>query len=124
MKFYDVDWADSEIDQIQIEYDRLVLKVWNDTLQKELFMICTGLAGISHLLIWDDTSIYGASLYPVVDESEEFVQTLYNVYDRDFDYCGRSLKNGLLELKIELSNQTSFSIYCQKVEIVESLPTL
>ena len=35
------------------------------------------------------------------------------------DYGGRSLSNGLLELRIELANYISFSVYCLQIDVIE-----
>ena len=60
-----------------------------------------------------------ANVYPVRDVDNDFVRNLYKAYDRDVDYGGRVLSSGLLELRIELVNYISFSVYCQKIDVVE-----
>lgn len=117
MKFTDIDWADSELEKVQIEHDLAILTIWNDTLQRRIDVVCTGLAGITDLCIWDDMIILRAELNTVTDENDVFVRKLYSVYDREFDYGRRSLKEGLQELRIELSNRMIFSVYCQNVKI-------
>lgn len=119
-KFENIDWADSDLERIQLEYDFAVLTIWNDTFQKRLLVHCSGFAGMNNLCIWDDTIIMNAELKPVTNEDNEFIRMLYTAYDRDFDYGGRSLKDDLLMLNIKLANNISFQLYCQKVEITES----
>ncbi len=119
MNFHHYDWADSEVERINIEYDLATLIVWNDTLQKRLAVECSGLAGITNLCIWDDTSIMSANVYPVVNADNEFLRNFYGAYSKGMDYGGRTLDNGFLELRIELSNYISFSIYCQNIEVKE-----
>ena len=53
------------------------------------------------------------------DSHNEFVRNLYAKYSKDKDYGGRSLNEGLLELRIELANYISFSVYCQKIEVIK-----
>ena len=119
MSFQDYCWADSDIENITIEYDHASLIIWNDTLQKNLSIECFGFAGITNLCIWDDTIITTASIHTVCDTENEFLTNLYAAYCKNRDYGGRSLCNGLLELRIELSNYIPFSIYCQRIEVIE-----
>ena len=121
MSFFEFSWADSNIDSIHIEYDCAKLLIWNSVLQKNLVVECLGLAGITNLCIWDDTIIMSANIYSVDKVENDFLQALYNAYDKDFDYGGRSLNAGLFELKIELVNHISFSVYCQHIEVHENI---
>ena len=122
MRFESLYWPDSQLTTIHIEYDRANLVIWNDALQKELFVECSGFAGMTNLCIWDDTIIMNANVYPVCDADNEFLKNLYTAYGKNEDYGGRSLSSGLLELRIELANYISFSVYCQKIEVIESNP--
>lgn len=117
MNFYDIDWADSDLENICIEYDRATLVIWNDALQKRMLINCSGLAGLTNLCIWDDTIIMNAQVLPVANSNNDFIRSLYAAYDKNNDFGGRSLSSGLLELKIELSNYISFSVYCLKIEV-------
>lgn len=116
MTYYDYYWPDSDIDSILIEYDKAVLTVFNDALQKNLKVICNGFAGITDLCIWDDTFIFSTDLKSA-DESDEFVQKIYSSYDKNYNYGGRKLSDGLLALEIELSNHIMFTIYCLNVDV-------
>lgn len=118
MKISEIDWAESDLEKIQIEYDCATLTVWNDTLQKRLSIYCCGLAGLTNLCIWDDTIIMNACVIPVTDFNNEFVHSLYTAYNKHCDYGGRSLNNGLLEFRVELSNFISFSVYCLKIDVL------
>lgn len=119
MDFLAIDWADSDVEGININYDHATLIIWNDTLQKRLSVECSGFAGITSLCMWDDTVIMRADVNTVCNAANEFLQKLYTAYRIDADYGGRSLADGLLELSIELSNHISFSLYCQKIEVIE-----
>lgn len=121
MNFLSIDWADSDIELINIEYDHATMVIWNDALQKRLAVECFGFAGITDLCIWDDTIIMSANVMPVCDMENEFIQKLYTAYSKQVDYGGRFLDNGLLELKIELANHISFSIYCQSIKVSVTL---
>ena len=119
MNFFDISWADSDIESINIEYDQATLIIWNSAIQKRFSIQCTGFAGITNLCMWDDTIIMSARVHPVCDADNEFLSNLYTAYSKNEDYGGRSLGSGLLELKIDLINYIPFSIYCQKIEVVE-----
>ena len=116
MKFENIDWADSRLEKIDIEYDIATLLIWNDTLQEMLSVRCIGLAGITNLCIWDDLHIMKAEIDCVNEKDNEFISKLYSAYDKEFDYGGRKL-TGLISLNIELSNYICFSIYCLDVNI-------
>jgi hypothetical protein len=119
MDFLCYDWADSDIENICIEYDHAKLLIFNDSCQKRLYVDCYGFAGINNLCMWDDTIILSAHVRSVFRSDNDFVRNLYATYNENQDYGGRSLKNGLLELKIELVNGIVFSMYCQKIEVTE-----
>ena len=117
MKFEEIWWPDSRLLSTHIEYDKAVLRIECFTLDKKIFdVICTGFAGITNLCIWDDTAIFETDVKPV-DDNSEFVRKMHNAYGKS-DLSGRSLE-GLLELKIQLSNYIEFSIYCLNIEVVE-----
>ena len=120
MKFENIYWPDSQLATIQIEYDRANLVIWNEVLKKRLSVECSGLAGITNLCIWDDTIIMSASVYPVCDADNEFLNNLYTAYSKNKDYGGRYLGEGLLEMRMELVNGIFFRVYCQKIEVIES----
>ena len=119
MKFESVYWPDSHLIRIQIQYDHASLLIYNDTLQKELLIECSGLAGVTNLCIWDDMIIMEAGIYPADDTNTAFMRNMYTVYDKSADYGGRSLSDGMQELRIELENHISFSVYCQKIQVIE-----
>ena len=119
MDFLNYDWIDSDIENIYVEYDHAKLIIFNDTCRKRLSVDCYGFVGINNLCMWDDTIIMSAHVHNVCHLDNEFIRNLYAAYDENSDYGGRSLKNGLMELKIELVNGIAFSLYCQKIEVSE-----
>ncbi len=119
MNFCDIDWADSDLENIHIEYDRATLAIWNDALAMRLTVECSGLAGITNLCIWDDTIIVSAKVYPTDETRDAYLRSLYEAYDKNSNYGGRSLCNGFVELRVKLVNCISFSVYCQEVSVTE-----
>lgn len=120
MNFMDVNWADSNIEYINIEYNKATVLIWNEILQKRFSVHCLGLVGLTDLCIWDDTIITNAAVYPHFDSDNDFLRNLYMAYDKNYNYGGRSLSEGVLEMRVELVNHISFSIYCLRIDVVES----
>lgn len=118
-RFDDYFWPDSNIESITIEYDKIVLMIYNASTNKKLAIVCTGLAGITNLCIWDDTVIFDVNLQ-LADEDDQFVRQLRSAYSCDIETgINRRLRNGLITLSIELSNHIVFAIYCLSVEVEE-----
>lgn len=120
MKFESIYWPDSQLIKVQIQYDCASLLVYNDTLQKQLLVACSGLAGVTNLCIWDDMIIMEAKIYTADNTNSDFMRNLYAAYDHNADYGGRSLRDGMQELRIELENHITFSVYCQHIEVIET----
>ena len=55
MNLNDVNWIDSQLKKITIEYDKAKLLVECDS--GNYVITCTGLIGLTNLCIWDDTII-------------------------------------------------------------------
>ena len=120
MEFMCINWADSQLENIHIEYDEAILLIWNDAFNKRLFVRCTGLVGITNLCVWDDMTIFNACVIQVDNNNDdEYLKALYKAYDKTFDYGGRKLNDGLLKLSVELTNHIRFSVYCLKIEVHE-----
>ena len=120
MDFNSIYWPDSQIEEIKIKYDALSMLIFDDAQKKRFLVKCTGFAGITDLCIWDDTIISDANVHAADEQDNELLQSLYTVYDKDYDYGGRSLSDGLLELKVKLVNDLSFYIYCQKIDVEQT----
>ena len=118
MEFNNIDWADSNIEKIEIEYDSIKLYIFNDTLQRNVCVICTGFIGVTDLCIWDDQIIDYADARQIADdENIPFMKMVYASYDKNFNYGERYLNNGVIEVCIRLINNIPFNIYCQKITV-------
>ena len=112
MEFNNIDWADSNIEKIEIEYDSIKLYVFIDTLQRNVCVTCTGFIGLTNLCIWDDQIIDHAEIHQIADdESIPFMEMVYSAYGE------RCLNNGVFDVCIKLVNNISFNIYCQKITV-------
>ncbi len=119
MNVNDHSWTDMSLEQVKIEFDRAEVIIIDDSCPvKQYKIVCTGLAGIPTMCLRDESIINGVYVRHVGEEND-FYKYITSVYDKDFDYWGKTLKNGLEELTIELVNHTSFSIYCIDVELIE-----
>ncbi len=118
IEFDNIDWADSDIERIEIEYDSIKLYVFNDALQRNVCVSCTGFIGLTNLCIWDDQIIDHAEIHQIADdESLPFMEMVYQSYDKNSNYGERCLNDGVFDLCIRLVNKTSFNIYCQKITV-------
>lgn len=120
MKFNEIIWADSSIEEINIKYNELMIKVFNEDLKKIVNIACKNFAGLTNLCLWDDVDIFNARLEKATNEL--FYNNILKSY-RDtqgkFDNTNknRTLDNGLLKLTITLTNGIDCEIYCQSVEV-------
>ena len=85
MEFNSIDWADSNIEKIEIEYDSIKLYVFNDALQRNVCGICTGFIGLTNLCIWDDTIVENIYVKNADQSSDSYLQNVFSNYDKDFD---------------------------------------
>ncbi len=118
MKFENINWADSDIEKIEIEHNCAKLFIFNDILQQNVCVSCTGFIGLTNLCIWDDQIIDNAEIRSISDcDDIPFMKAVYSAYDKSFNYGERCLDNGVLEMCIKLVNNISFSIYCQAINV-------
>lgn len=116
---YNYFWPDSHIVDFHIEHDLATIRIFNDGLKKEVSIACTGFAGITDLCIWDDMIILDLDVTDATQLEDAFMQNLYRAYDINWDFGERSLKNGMLALKVKLTNDITFTVYCQKIEVFQ-----
>lgn len=78
MNFKNIDWADSRIEKIVIEYNCAKLYVFNDDIRRNLCVSCTGFIGLTNLCIWDDQVIDHAEIHQIADDDNTpFIQMLF-----------------------------------------------
>lgn len=118
MEFKNFFWPDSNIEKIEIQFDTIKLYIFNDALQKNVCVICTGFIGITNLLMWDDQIINDVAVREVQeDDTDPFIQMLFSKYNKNFNYGERWLNREIYDLQIRLTNHTTFHIYCQSIEV-------
>ena len=124
---YEYDWADSSIDSIHIEYDKVIILVSLDEtfesgvpMQRPVNIICNNVVGMTDLCMWDDTDVFSVRLNEVTDQGNAFLSKIYRAYgtDKSSSAC-KPLKDHLCDLTIELANRISFHVYCYQVTVSE-----
>ena len=124
--FYNYDFADSSIESINIDYDKVELSIaldvteqWGIPERKIVKLICSEVVGLTDLCMWDDTEIYGAKLKEVSDKNTPFLTKVFGAYptENTSQFFDNPLKESLLDLAIEMSNHITFHIYCYDVRV-------
>lgn len=116
MNITDYFWPDSDIDKVFIEFNQLKMIVFNDALEQKLLIACNNFIGIDNFCIWDDTSIIDLKIKPICKKNLSKISML-NCYDFDGNYGERFLSQGILDISVTLTNNTTFHIYCQNVQV-------
>ena len=118
MNFTKFNWADANIHKIIIDYDLAEIEISYDGFNKQYTIQCTGLAGLTNICIWDDTIISDTCICFADKNNSSFMQLLLSKYDLGIDYGLRYLSDSFLELKITLVNDTTFSVFCQRISVL------
>ena len=111
----DVDWIDSQLEKITIEYDKAELLVECDF--GNYIITCTGLIGLTNLCIWDDTIIENIYVRSADPQSDAYLQNVLLHYDKEFDYSGRKLGDNILILSVAIINNIVLDVYCQQISV-------
>lgn len=85
MNFENMDWADSNIDNIKISYNCADLYVYNDALQKDFVVKFNGFIGLTNLCIWDDQII------DYVNVNKVHVMSHQNLYKKYFQHTTETM---------------------------------
>lgn len=116
MSLNDVDWIDSQLKKITIEYDKAELFVECDS--GYYVITCTGLLGLTNLCIWDDTMIENVSVEYGDLQSDDYLQQVFSNYDKAVDYGDdRALGEKILVLLVKIINNMTIRLYCKKIEV-------
>ena len=124
MKFSDLFWPDSELEKVEIEYDLAKLTLWNDASSKRFTVVCSKLAGIANLCIWEDMTIEECNLNRVTYEDlantqDGFLYEFYAAHNGIPYFGGKRIEDGITVLSFKLTNGIWFRVYCQQIELEE-----
>lgn len=108
-------WGDSILEKIQINCDKIALKIFNDVLQKHIYVECSRCIGMTQIYTWDEITIDNVFLNEIIWEQHSMCKTMEALYG-DVSYDSENcLRPSFYELKILMINELSFSIICQNV---------
>ncbi|MBQ7291720.1 MAG: hypothetical protein IJW76_08380 [Clostridia bacterium] len=117
--FYNYDFHDAVIEKIEINGNETVLHIDFDSDGLKAKIICRETVGITNLCMWEDNEIYNATLRKVEDFSVSFLENIKNMHPVYKEVCQNPIREGLLDLAVELTNNMIFHIYCYKTEVCE-----
>ena len=120
-EFNELFWGDSTIEKIVIQYDYVVLSIFNDVLQRTLDLKCFNCLGISAIPIWDEIIIDNVIFSNFHSIQNSIWKQLYDVHNLESFVQGKNLNTDFWEIKVILVDKLSFSVFCQKFEIWDSL---
>ena len=118
MDFTKFNWADAYVNKINIEYDCADILIGYEFFNSHYTIRCTGLAGLTNLCIWEDMEIAETQISRVNQHNSKFINSLFSVTSLLTDPVERSIKDGFFELKITLTNDTTFSVFCQRISVL------
>ena len=115
MNLHEIDFADSELKDFDIKFDKAEVLIQLDDEKKTNILIkCSGFLGVDNLCIWDDTFIDSLSIIPA-DKDSEFLKEVFKTYITSTP--DRDLTKPIYDLKITFSNKLSCHVYIQKYVI-------
>ena len=116
MKYDEIFWGDSTIEEIGIKYDELTISIFNDILQKKINVICSKCIGISEIFIWDEVIIENIFVQEVVSSEDPMWKKIYELYGNDSYDSEKDIQKPFYELKVVLVNDLEFKVLCQEIE--------
>ncbi len=118
MNFNDLSWHDSQINSINIQDDQIVIYVYQDALEKDCRIVCKEVVGITDLCMWDDSIISSAAATKLTDFSRDFLKSVLKAYGHNYNSDEyKALRDGMIDVSVELVNGIVFHIYCYGVTV-------
>lgn len=119
MNCLDYFWGDSTLEKTEIIYDKILVTVFNDALQKHIHIECSQCIGMSEIICWDEIIIENITVNKLTDTSEELIEKAKHLYNNNISGYDKPLGNDFLLLNILLINDISFYIICKEIEFTE-----
>ncbi len=118
MNFNELSWHDSQINEISIRDDEIIISVYQDVLEKDCRIVCKEAVGITDLCIWDDSIISSAAATKLTDLSRDFLKSVLKAYGQNYNSDEyKALRDGMIDVSVELVNGIVFHIYCYGVTV-------
>ena len=119
MNINDIFWPDSSLIRLSMEDESLHLTIHNAVCRKTYEILCSGFAGITEVILWDDVIL--ANLHQEeMNGSDAFLQKLIAAYGKNANIGGKKLSDIRTRLTIQLISGFSFSVYCHAVLVQEA----
>ena len=116
IKYDEIFWGDSTIEEIDIKYDELTMSIFNDVQQKKINVICSKCIGISEMFIWDEVIIENIFIEEVVLSEHPMWKKIYELYGTGSYDSEKDILKSFYELKVVLINDLEFKVLCQGIE--------
>lgn len=107
-------WADSELVKIEIVYDKIVISVFNDVLQKMLYISCHKCVGITEIITWDEVVIDNIYVSNIGNNDNPMLSKIFSIYGEINQY-GKPIGKDFTRLDVVLLDQICFSVICKDV---------
>lgn len=109
-------WHDSTIEKIELTSEQLIISVrFDDDTSAEI--ICRRVAGVDHLCMWEDDTIANAQIREVSDFNTPFLREIASGHPVYQNPENNPVREGLLDLSIELTNNITFHVYCYEIQL-------
>lgn len=115
MQYNEIFWGDSTVEKVMIEYDKAVISVFNDNLQKIIKIVCSNCIGISEMFIWDEVIVENIFIEKVVSKEHTMWKKIYEIYGTESYDDEKNLLKPFFELKVVLINNLEFKVLCQEI---------
>ena len=115
INYNDCFWGDSTLEKIEIVYDKIVITVYNDALQKNITIECSQCAGMTQFINWDEIIIEDIFLEEIPSQQHQITTIIKQLYGIDSHAWKKSIEGQFFELRILLINEVSFSVICKNV---------
>lgn len=115
ISYNDCFWGDSTLEKIEIIYDKIVITVFNDVLQKNINIECSQCVGMTQFINWDENIIENIFLKEIQSEGHQMITTTKQLYGANSYDSEKSIEGRFFELCILLINKLSFSVICKNV---------
>jgi hypothetical protein len=118
--FYKYDFHDGVIEKIEINCNETVLYIDMDGTKTKI--TCRDTVGVTNLCMWEDDEISDIVLNKVEDFSLPFLENIKKFHPTYREAGQNPIREGLLDLAVELANNITFHIYCYNVDVKGGFP--
>lgn len=115
IEYHEIFWGDSTIERTVIEYDKILIAVFNDALQKKINIVCSNCIGISKMFTWDEVIIENVFIENIISSEHPMWIKTYELYGMESYDSEKNLMNPFYELKVVLINGFEFNVVCQEI---------